>query len=94
MIEFPKALYRGDESVECADKDAEDLARADGFRFWSDAEPEAEPEAEAQAEAQAEAEAEGDLVAPDQPIVWVLTEPEPSEPEPVKRGPGRPKKAQ
>lgn len=36
MVEFPKALYRGDECLIVEDKDQEAAARVGGFRFWSD----------------------------------------------------------
>lgn len=58
--EFPKALTRGDDFRVVADKAEEAEARAEGFRFWSDAEAPAADAAE----------------------------------EPVKRGPGRPRKTE
>lgn len=37
--EYPKHLTRGDQYRVVGDAAGEELARADGFRFWSDAEP-------------------------------------------------------
>ena len=37
--EYPKHLTRGDDYRVVDDAAGEELARADGFRFWSDAEP-------------------------------------------------------
>lgn len=41
--EFPKALYKGEELAIVETADQEQAKRADGFRFWSDPEPEADP---------------------------------------------------
>jgi hypothetical protein len=45
MVEFPKALYLGDECLIAADSDDEARIRALGYRFWSDAAAPAAPAA-------------------------------------------------
>ena len=45
IVEYPKAMTKDDDLRIVEDSAGEDLARADGFSFWSDASPDEQDDA-------------------------------------------------